>query len=339
MKSGWERSGELILLEAGRADHMLRPFLKERHVRETLLLGGGLNNTNLKITTDSEEVFVLRLYSQNHEACAIERKIAGLLKGKVPAADVLYTDDTCEKADVPFLLMNFVPGVQLSEIILRKDSRQMKKAAWDAGRHLAQIHSLKFDGPGFFDGDLHIREPVSIGSGEFVAFISKSLKEGYGGKNLGLRLTEKVIRFCERHAVLLEELTVQNCLVHSDFNPLNILVEDHGRIAAVLDWEYAFSGTPLFDIGNMVRYECLGDTILLQPFITGYKEYGGRLPERWLQMAKLVDLIALCGLLDKEACGEVRSADIRRLIQGTMDDWEKFASLQAKMLAVIGDMK
>ncbi|WP_409296926.1 phosphotransferase family protein [Peribacillus sp. SCS-26] len=331
MKSGWERSGEIILIEAGRADHMLRPFLKERHVRETLLLGGGLNHTNLKITTDSEEVFVLRLYSQNPEACAIERKIAELLKGKIPAADVLYTDDTCEKADAPFLLMNFVSGVQLSEIILRKDSSLVKKAARDAGRHLARIHSLKFDGPGFFDGDLHIRETLSTGSREFIAFISESLNEGYGGKHLGLHLTDKVIRFCERHAVLLDELTVQNCLVHSDFNPLNILIEDQGHLAAILDWEYAFSGTPLFDIGNMLRYECLGDTILLQPFITGYTEYGGRLPERWLQMAKLLDLIALCGLLDKEACGEVRSADIRRLIQNTMDDWEQFESLQAEV--------
>jgi aminoglycoside/choline kinase family phosphotransferase len=42
-------------------------------------------------------------------------------------------------------------------------------------------------------------------------------------------------------------------LVHADFNPKNILVRG-ASVAAVLDWEFAFSGTPLFDVGNMLRF-------------------------------------------------------------------------------------
>src|SRR5258708_35836836 len=39
-----------------------------------------------------------------------------------------------------------------------------------------------------------------------------------------------------------------------DYKPWNALVRD-GQIAAVLDWEFAFAGAPLNDIGNFLRYQ------------------------------------------------------------------------------------
>ncbi len=67
--------------------------------------------------------------------------------------------------------------------------------------------------------------------------------------------------------------------MHSDFNPKNVLaVRAGGRwsVSAVLDWEFAFSGSPLHDIGNMLRFE--------QPpgfaagFADGFRDGGGDLP-------------------------------------------------------------
>lgn len=39
------------------------------------------------------------------------------------------------------------------------------------------------------------------------------------------------------------------CLVHGDFSPDNILVDEHGRVSAILDWEAVKSGPPELDIG------------------------------------------------------------------------------------------
>ena len=47
-------------------------------------------------------------------------------------------------------------------------------------------------------------------------------------------------------------------LVHGDFGAANILVrqvQGAWQVAAVIDWEFAFAGTPLFDLGHFLRYE------------------------------------------------------------------------------------
>jgi hypothetical protein len=65
------------------------------------------------------------------------------------------------------------------------------------------------------------------------------------------------------------------------------------------------------------------------PFILSYQENGGDLPDNWLQKAKLLDLIALFDLVDKEECGEVRVTDIKRLILTTMVEWESYETIES----------
>src|SRR5690606_19935382 len=44
-------------------------------------------------------------------------------------------------------------------------------------------------------------------------------------------------------------------LIHGDFGGSNILLHRAGEpaVAAVLDWEFAFSGSPAHDFGNLLR--------------------------------------------------------------------------------------
>ena len=45
-------------------------------------------------------------------------------------------------------------------------------------------------------------------------------------------------------------------LVHADFNPKNLLVDPAtGGVTGVLDWEFAYAGAPLGDLGNLLRFE------------------------------------------------------------------------------------
>jgi len=47
-------------------------------------------------------------------------------------------------------------------------------------------------------------------------------------------------------------------LVHGDFGKRNLLVRSIAGqwiVAAVLDWEFAVSGSPLADLGHFLRYE------------------------------------------------------------------------------------
>src|SRR4029453_13655502 len=48
----------------------------------------------------------------------------------------------------------------------------------------------------------------------------------------------------------------RTALVHADFNPKNLLVDPAtGGVTGVLDWEYAYAGAPLADLGNLLRFE------------------------------------------------------------------------------------
>jgi aminoglycoside phosphotransferase (APT) family kinase protein len=91
-------------------------------------------------------------------------------------------------------------------------------------------------------------------------------------------------------------------LVHSDYNGKNLLaVGGDGRwsISAVLDWEFAFSGSPLTDVGNMLRFRACRPPGFAGGFVAGYRDAGGQLPERWREISEALDLYALADFLTR----------------------------------------
>jgi fructokinase len=91
-------------------------------------------------------------------------------------------------------------------------------------------------------------------------------------------------------------------LVHSDYNGKNLLALQRGgrwSISAVLDWEFAYSGSPLADIGNMLRFRAAYPPGFASAFIAGYREAGGDLPPDWREASEALDLYALADLLTR----------------------------------------
>jgi len=87
------------------------------------------------------------------------------------------------------------------------------------------------------------------------------------------------LRWCERHAPVREETT----LVHRDFRTGNYLVHD-GKLAGLLDWEFAALGNPLEDIGWICakcwcfrhHHHIVGGVADLDDFIPAYEAASGR---------------------------------------------------------------
>ncbi|TMU87532.1 aminoglycoside phosphotransferase family protein [Bacillus sp. BHET2] len=330
MKAGWERSNDLIIPAIPTIGDMLKPFLKEKGIGHVQILSGGLNNTNIKIITNSKDQFVLRIFDKNNESIKIEKEILTLLKDRVPVPQVLYSDFSCTVFNKPFVLMNWKTGIQLSEV-LQKNSTLQSGAATTVGSTLACIHKIRFPHSGFFNDKLEVKENVRISSDLFLQLIRGCIHDGYGKRHLGPDLSDKILSFTNENGHLMDYLGDQNSLVHSDFNPLNILVNekvDSLTISAILDWEYAFSGSPLTDIGNMLRYEGITTKGLLEPFIVSYIKSGGSLPEKWLRKSKLLDLLALCDLANSRECGVVRIMDIKRLVLRTLGEWENYEDVE-----------
>ncbi|WP_386059608.1 phosphotransferase family protein [Thalassobacillus hwangdonensis] len=332
MKTGWERSNPLILPDQSTVSKMLQPFLNERQILKLEPLGGGLSNTNIKVSLTNGENFVLRIYNDDGTKGHIEKGVLQLVKSTIPVPQVLYHDASLSQFEYPYLVLDWIKGTQLSELFISRDQQSLVYAGQEVGRVLASLHAIQFTSPGFFDEQLTIqRFDGASGAEFFVDLIERIISERPVTENLGPELVNEIRQFVNEHAQLVDDIGNQSSLVHSDFNPLNILIEkdeDNIKITGILDWEFSFSNSPLIDIGNMLRYEDVKESPFIQPFISSYLKHGGDLPQKWLQKAKLLDLIALCELANKEACGEVRVRDIKNLISRTMNEWELYEEVQ-----------
>ena len=90
-------------------------------------------------------------------------------------------------------------------------------------------------------------------------------------------------------------------------------------VAAILDWEMAFSGSPLLDVGHFLRYE-LDTTPLREPyFSTAFVEHGGHLPDNWKQVVKLIDLTGLVECLTHDELPSDVEAELFALIDATLE--------------------
>ena len=138
----------------------------------------------------------------------------------------------------------------------------------------------------------------------------------------GAALAGRILQYVEMWAERLTELDWESSLVHGDFNGANILVRSLGGTwgaAAVLDWEYAFSGSHLFDIGNFLRYERAEHPLVEPHFSLGFTRAGGRLRENWRNISRAVDLTALCEMLTRETLPDEIVAELLELICATLD--------------------
>ena len=88
----------------------------------------------------------------------------------------------------------------------------------------------------------------------------------------------------------------------------------------MLDWEFAFSGSPLVDIGNMLRFRDEHPPGFGDGFIGGYRDAGGPLPPDWREVSEALDLYALADLLTRPPghryFGRAVSAIRKRLARG-----------------------
>jgi aminoglycoside phosphotransferase (APT) family kinase protein len=140
----------------------------------------------------------------------------------------------------------------------------------------------------FVDPDLAIGDfGVPDGLPGFVAERAEAL----GWEPARLRSLSVV---AERAEAMLDEVG-RTSLVHSDANPKNVLVDRETlEVTALLDWEFAHSGSPFTDLGNLLRFDrrpAYADAVL-----AAWCARRGTDPTETLDLARAADLWALVDL-------------------------------------------
>lgn len=157
-----------------------------------------------------------------------------------------------------------------------------------AGQVLATMHSFIFEQQGFFNDDLSVTPmPPEYDS---MTFARRCIEQ--------LNLPQWHAVF-ERHHRFFDDSNIAT-LTHADFDPGNLLVQQtdgQWHITAILDWEFAFAGHLLFDIGVFLRFAHTLPSCYQKGFIEGFTQQGGQLPEDWPLACKLYDALFLLDLL------------------------------------------
>jgi aminoglycoside phosphotransferase (APT) family kinase protein len=218
---------------------------------EFTLITGGRSNLTFTVTDANGTKYVLRrpptgaVLATAHDMAREHRIISAVGKTAVPVPPALgvCTDESVNGA--PFYVMGFVDGVVLDSA--DKGAVMTPEHRRSAGLHLidvlADLHAVDVDAVGL--GDLAKRE------GYVERQVKRWSTQWEKSKTRELPAVDEVARR------LAERMPVQQgvSIAHGDYRFGNVLTDtEHGRIAAVLDWELCTLGDPLADVGYIGVY-------------------------------------------------------------------------------------
>jgi aminoglycoside phosphotransferase (APT) family kinase protein len=288
---------------------MVRAGLPQARVTGFAALEGGLANTNIRVALAGVPMRVLlRLYQRDPAQARKEAAIARRLEGIVPVPRVLHLG---ERDGQVFALLEWMEGARL-ELEL-DDAARRETLGRAAGEALARIHSVTFDDAGLLDGDLDVAVPVLVDRAWLQHFLRVSLIEGGGVRFVPRDLAEAVLAFAARHGDA--RWGGAYCLAHCDYNGSNILVRN-GRVSAVLDWEFAFAGTPAQDFGNLLRNH--PQTDFIDAVVRGYRDAGGSVPDDWRRLAMTADLASWADFLARPVVDPTLVEDALAALRATI---------------------
>lgn len=257
------------------------------------LLTGGLANLNVRMGAGR----VLRIYRREPRTAALE---AALL---VHPWQTFRTPAVLARGE-DFLVLEHVSHGAMTDDLAGGEA---------VGAALAEIHTIGFSQPGALSPALEIRSSYP----DFLGFLGDYIVSQIEHMPLEIsaRIGPGIEAFLAAHHASLRQLARTNTLLHGDFKAANLHWTNNGDLL-VLDWEFAYSGPSLLDIGQLIRWG--PSRSFLDAFDGSYRDHGGSLPEDWPRWAAAFDLVNLCGLLAGAAPESRRATDVLDRIHQTL---------------------
>ena len=280
----------------------------------TPLAGGWSGRTYLAEVAGERSV--VRIYPPDERDPAraeTDAAVLRLVRGLVPVPEVLEVRPARPELDQPGLLVtSFLPGVRGDELLPTLDPDGLATVGTTLGGLVADLGGMPMlrSGP-FVDPELRLGDFGVDGLPDYVEQRLPELGHLTPGEIDGLREVA-----LDAQALL--DTVPRTCLVHSDLNPKNLLL-DPGTLAltGVLDWEFAHSGHPFTDLGNLLRFD--RDEPFAGAVLAAYAGRRGTAPDDALALARAADLWALVDLAARRADNPV-AARADRLLRAIARD-------------------
>lgn len=283
-----ERRSPLLLLGPAQVEAALGSIVPNARLVSHALLTSGRSNTNYALETDQGR-FVLRAHVRDHALGAKEQGIYRLLRQRVPLAPVLGTRPAGEVLEQAFSLLGFVEGHSLAEVVHSGVAARLSTAGRTLGRALAELSRCRFENAGDLVGSPD-GQSLTIQPWPFEDFDRETLFDSPASARLGPLRDELWQTLHQARRRYPDMAAIQ--MVHGDLNPTNLLFDEQGQLAAMLDWEFAHAGRPSLDFGNLLRErpELSLPEVFIRALVDALRDEAVELPAHWRKLALLTDL-------------------------------------------------
>jgi len=261
-------------------------------------LAGGYSGETF-LSEVAGERSVVRIYARTGDergpnAPEIDAALLRLVRGLVPVPEVVEVRRANPEAATPGLLVtSYLPGERLDLVLPEAGESLRRTIGENLGRILARLSQMPMPRAGMFlDGELRIG-PMPPGATDLVEWVDAHAGRGpFAEWPAGdLDRLRAVADVADRITSAVDRVS----LVHSDFNPKNLLVDrDSGEVTGLVDWEFSHAGNPFADLGNLTRFE--RDPVLLEAVLATYTASVVPPPADPLDLGRAADLWALVDL-------------------------------------------
>lgn len=214
------------------------------------IIGHGRSNLTYRIDA-GDQSWVLRrpplshVQATAHDMSREFRVLSAMVNTDVPAPRPYALCEDPSVNDAPFYIMEYVDGlvpVDPDEVARRFDEQTRRRIGQELVDVLVRLHALV---------------PAEIGLADF------GKPQGYLQRQVR-RFSEQLAQIRTRETPELDELARRLAtavppesapgIVHGDYRLDNAILDDHGHIIAVLDWEMCTLGDSLADVGLLWMY-------------------------------------------------------------------------------------
>jgi aminoglycoside phosphotransferase (APT) family kinase protein len=259
-------------------------------------LAGGWSGETFLADAGGERT-VVRIYApgrRDDSAPEIDAAVLRLVRGLVPVPDVLEVRRGAAAADRPGLLVSsYLPGERGDLVLPTLGHEELALLGARLGHLLSDLAGMPTLRAGMFvDPALTVGDfGVSGGLPGFVDDHAAALGRDAGWAAPALAR----LRALAEEAQDLLDTVGRTCLVHSDLNPKNLLLDPATlEVTGLLDWEFAHSGHPFTDLGNLLRFD--RQPPYVEAVLRAWCERRGGTPAEALDLARAADLWALVDL-------------------------------------------
>jgi aminoglycoside phosphotransferase (APT) family kinase protein len=273
----------------------------------------GYSNRTYRVKTATGRTMAVQFAVRDPCSAGLQGELLPLLSDRLPVPEVIAYEAEGERFGFPALVMDWAEGEVLADVLPLLSVGDIEALGTQAVELLAHMEEFEAEVPGFLAGpSLHLIGRDRRAAAAVHDHVRERVFRGQSAARLPPDLRRSFWIAVHRSAHVLNDFERDRTLVHADLDPRNILVRrvHHcWRVTALLDWEFSCFGSPLLDIGRLLRVR--DRTGAFSRAVTlAFTRRHPDLPESWRLAAWLFDSVALSGLLarppDQAPPGETR---------------------------------